>query len=308
MNSEPGKSTNEQTTPSQPPSPSAAINPEPPKPTIVDIKTEVINIKAKQATINATQASQQQQDPEKRLEDRIKKSDRLMILLTGVIALVGVLTWVEIHNGGITTAAQTDRIIEADDSLASATEASNRNSESALRRSLAESERVLSANIDASRNDLRAWVAALGITGVPALNQPWIVHIVAKNSGKTFAKRFRMQVRIARTVPPVTEPGFDDRMEAARSVSVLAPNGEYTSDTTVTGDNSDPHLPNPSQADLDAIRHTVVRFFAYGRMEYRDVFRVPHWTTFCFALTTNLAWESCSTHNDADDNEPKQAN
>ena len=223
----------------------------------------------------------------------------VMIFLTCVIAfgtLVSagaiVMQWREMVSGS----DQTDRIICADNRIAAAME-----------NSVGQAQQSLDASIDASHTDQRAWVAAVSIGGVPELGKQWIVTIKGKNTGKTFAKKFRMTTSVSRVAPPRTEPDFTERPVTDKSISILAPNGEYTSTATVTGDPNAPYpLANPTQDDLNSIRSEKVSFFAYGEMEYSDVFQVVHWTKFCFHLTRQMAWESCSIHNDTDNNPETQ--
>ena len=149
--------------------------------------------------------------------------------------------------------------------------------------------------------DQRAWVAAVSITGVPEINKPFIVKVVSKNTGKTFAKGFRAVVAVQKG----RKGKIDfDAIHGMRpeSISLLAPNGEYTSETTLTGENSNPHQNNPDQALLNGINTGDVQIVVWGRMDYTDIFKVAHWSTFCFSLGTQKTWQSCKEHNDADNN------
>jgi hypothetical protein len=168
----------------------------------------------------------------------------------------------------------------------------------------AESEKAIRATQDAMRLDQRAWVAAASISGVPELDKPFIIRVTAKNTGKTFAKQFKMAVVVSRVVTPNKIPNFGAELENAdhQSVSLLPPNGEYTSTNPITGDPSAPFPKNPTQDDLDRMKAGGIQFFVFGRMEYSDIFHKAHWSTFCFDLTQQAAWELCSEHNDADDN------
>jgi hypothetical protein len=67
----------------------------------------------------------------------------------------------------------------------------------------------------------------------------------------------------------------------------------------VSGNGSNPYLVNPNQSILDQINSGAYRVYVHGRIDYDDVFRQKHWTTFCFHLTDG-AWASCREHNDAD--------
>jgi hypothetical protein len=43
------------------------------------------------------------------------------------------------------------------------------------------------------------------------------------------------------------------------------------------------------------------RMYLYGRIEYRDIFKRPRWTTFCLYMASNFkSFEACETYNDAE--------
>jgi hypothetical protein len=139
------------------------------------------------------------------------------------------------------------------------------------------------------------------------VGQQWVITIKSKNTGKTFAKEFRMKATVAKVTSPRTQPDFSDKAIPYNSVSILAPNGEYTSTTVITGNADSPHpIANPTQTDIDLIKSGAIKFFAYGRMDYRDIFQISHWTIFCFHLSRDVKWESCAVHNDADSNPETQ--
>lgn len=166
-----------------------------------------------------------------------------------------------------------------------------------------DSEKAIRATQDAMRLDQRAWVAMASVTGALTLNQPWVVHLGARNTGKTFAKNFRERDFISRIPRKDAVPDFDPRnLIPYGSVSILPPNGDYTADIPVTGEDSNPHVDNPSQIDLDNIKSGDWSIYAFGKLEYDDIFRVHHWTTYCFFISRKDTWESCRQHNDADDN------
>jgi hypothetical protein len=159
---------------------------------------------------------------------------------TIVIAFATCYTYLEVHSGG----TQTDKIIAADERIAKAMESA-----------VGQAGNALNASIEASRTDQRAWVGAVAITGIPVIGSSWIVTITSKNTGKTFAKAFRMKATVAKVSPPHTDPDFTEEPVPYGSISILAPNGEYTSTNVVTGDAKSRHpIANPTQADLDLIR------------------------------------------------------
>ncbi len=254
-----------------------------------------------------------------------KLAERVMGYFTGVVAVCAILQ-IFILVGGT---GQTDRLIAAANIQAGAAQqiadASKRNAAAAesfstsarnIKDEISNAEAdfaTLAGNSAASiratqdqvRLDQRAWVAPIGITGAPALDQQFLIRIIAKNTGKTFAKKFRMGYAVQVGSNQVG-PQFDKVGEKSRifkSLSLLAPGSEYTSVSTVTGDGSEPRLPNPSLSDLEKFKSGERIVYAFGRMDYTDIFKKNHWTIFCFQLDRQLAWISCEKHNDADNNE-----
>ena len=167
----------------------------------------------------------------------------------------------------------------------------------------ADSEKAIKATQDAMRLDQRAWVSATSISGVPELDKPFILQIIARNTGKTFAKQFKMTVVFDKVVPPDKTPDFSAEIVGgvSRSVSLLSPSGEYTSIDPIADEGGTRSLV-PTQDYLDKIKAGGVHIFVFGRMEYSDIFHTAHWSTFCYDLTQKITWRACSEHNDADDN------
>jgi hypothetical protein len=146
--------------------------------------------------------------------------------------------------------------------------------------------------------DQRAWVAAVKTIGVPEVNKPFEITIQARNTGKTFAKRFTM-VTVTEPVIGNKQPDFRKEIPFKKnvaSVSLLAPNGDYLSTVSPTSGQS------LSQASMDDIKSGKFKIFVYGTITYDDVFNCPHWTKFCVHLQSDLKYESCDRHNDADEN------
>jgi hypothetical protein len=82
------------------PSPPPAIQSKDIEPSIPDWVFKVIGIKTKQSTVHQEQSEQEKHKAENAIVDRIKKSDRLMILLTAIIACTGIA-------GAVITTCQT---------------------------------------------------------------------------------------------------------------------------------------------------------------------------------------------------------
>jgi hypothetical protein len=56
-----------------------------------------------------------------------------------------------------------------------------------------------------------------------------------------------------------------------------------------------------------AIKSGIARLYAFGTINYKDIFGIPHWTHFCYSFDgegQNLTkWDSCPRYNDTDTNE-----
>ena len=153
------------------------------------------------------------------------------------------------------------------------------------------------------RLEQRAWVSVAQVSGLPEPNKQFVVQTTAVNSGRTFAKQFKM-ITIVQARAAGTEPSFDsEEGRAYDSLSLMPPNGVYTTKNTVTGDGSVPFIPNPTQADIDRIKAGQAEIFVFGKLDYDDIFRRHHWVIFCSKLNSDLAWVSCKEHNDADNND-----
>jgi type II secretory pathway pseudopilin PulG len=156
-------------------------------------------------------------------------------------------------------------------------------------------------SIEHARLDQRAWVAFVGISGIPAVNETLQVSVKARNNGKTFAKNFQMYVYFLDT-PAGQTPDFseDDKPHPGSSIFVLSPNGEWGSNTNVmqgitpTG--------KVTQEQIDNWKSGKRTFFVCAKLTYDDIFGVHHWTTFCNQLTTDFVYRAYEQHNDADNN------
>jgi hypothetical protein len=149
--------------------------------------------------------------------------------------------------------------------------------------------------------DQRAWVGVIDISGNPTLNQPFIVTVQAKNTGKTFAKKLRSYVYF-QSIPAGVQPSFssDDDPVVNQSMTLVAPGGDYKSQTDVLDEQE---ITIVTQAQLDDWKSGKKAFFASGKLFYEDIFGCSHWTTFCFYLRRNLqGYSNYKKHNDADDN------
>jgi hypothetical protein len=66
---------------------------------------------------------------------------------------------------------------------------------------------------------------------------------------------------------------------------------------------------------MKELRHWRKKVYVYGRVDYWDIFKKPHWTTFCSVMVImpataggmpeTINWLSCQTGNDADTEDEK---
>ena len=164
--------------------------------------------------------------------------------------------------------------------------------------------RQLNETKNTAHLDQRAWVGILGINGTPKLNEPFVVTVEAKNTGKTFARNLRGLIYF-QSINAGGPPNFsqDDlrRASATQSVSLVAPNGDYQIPTNLF---AQPEMQTVTQAELDDWKSGKKMFLAAGKIFYEDIFNCEHWTTFCFYLRRDLqGYLNHEQHNDADENQ-----
>jgi hypothetical protein len=276
-----------------------------------DWRTGFINyVKRK---VHERRAKKQNETPVDRAARHTANATIALAVFTIVLAGTSVGTvWIlknqliEMHEGGIDTHALADaskkQAKAAKDFSVSADSINSEisDAESDLYTMAGNSAGAIRATEGAMRLEQRAWVAAVNIAGVPVVGQPFITQVTAINSGRTFAKQFTMTSNV-QIGPAGMTPQFDqDTAKTYKSLSLLAPNGTYIAKNTITGEGSLPLLPNPTQTDLDNFKSGAREILIFGRMDYVDIFKNPHWSTFCFKLSGEIAWNACDGHNDAD--------
>jgi hypothetical protein len=247
---------------------------------------ETITQPTPQKLINPIEAPEKRQETaqsntEKNpLRDRPKWTDVAIVILTAGICYFAYVQSREMVNTGI----QTDKIIAADERLATAME-----------NSVKEASNSLKATIDQSHLDQRAWVGPIEATPVQDLKvggRP-IFGVVVTNSGKTPALNLQHMLRTdvykkgATFRPTYPSPSIE------RSISVLQPGMRITFVTNA--------VEGPvTQANIDTLKSGAYVIKYYGRMSYDDVFGGHHMTTFCLYIAPNLTGvSSCDSYNQA---------
>ncbi len=214
--------------------------------------------------------------------DEANLADYLIVLLTTVIAFWAGMTWLEMHNAG----QQTDKIIAADERIATAME-----------KTVGQARDALNASIEASRNDQRAWV---GITRIEIRSlqpgQKIEINTPLQNSGKTAAVDVRTRSFVHISDTPVNITAFvASRHDPFQARMTIFPNIQDANITIVS--------PFPySEAEIAAIKNGRKLMYAFGEIKYRDVFGRLHHTFFCgiYATTTPNNMRFCNEYNGAD--------
>lgn len=142
-----------------------------------------------------------------------------------------------------------------------------------------------------SRLDQRAWVTVSEITPSDETKSPWEISIVFKNTGRTPAKSFEVQL----AGEPVAKGGRPKATEDTYpGHGIIAPDGFVHSGLS----SSTPY--NWETTDL----------VIHGKISYDSIFGHRHWTQFCYyfipksASRTKGGFTPCDQGNDVDDNEP----
>jgi hypothetical protein len=149
--------------------------------------------------------NEQTHNPSQPPKDKLTKNDVVMIVLTGFIAFGTIVSavaigfqWHEMHEGGKDTtviAEAAKKQVGAASSFATSAEGVNTEigtAETDFAKMAKNSEKAIQATQDAMRSDQRAWVVVKGIEGTPQLGQPWEVHVVFANTGRTPAKKVKI--------------------------------------------------------------------------------------------------------------------
>jgi hypothetical protein len=284
------------------------IEPSQPEPEVRDTAAEVTNKQAEQATVSQQEHAQETDISDQVLLDRIKISDRWMILLTAVVAGTGLLgtiisffQWNSMQ-GQLkemqSNSAQTDNLLR-------------QNSEQS--KSLQDTSKTLDRTMRLAE---RAWLTVsfhgtiqftvgkpiafptelinFGKTPARQVHLDAVVTLLPRGRKLQFVysgvphSRVRLGVVLPRWVSPI--PRIPETLEVFRRVG----NTERTEPIILT---------DQLAADLKAGK---VLLIAHGKITYVDIFDVPHWGTACVVApfvepTAQDAWHSdCSAYNSHD--------
>ncbi|HUZ94903.1 MAG TPA: hypothetical protein VMU57_08320, partial [Edaphobacter sp.] len=160
------------------------------------------------------------------------------------------------------------------------------------------SEGTIKATQESMREDQRAWIGMMQVTGIPEVGKPFHATAVLANTGRTPAIDFVAQTRMI----PVVEgnkfvPNWKAKAPGIRSRTTLFPNQTFSS--TVKGSDNDVVV---DQASLDAVINTgKVKAYVFGRACYKDVFKRKHWLRFCDLYDpVGKDYIACAQYNEVD--------
>jgi hypothetical protein len=137
---------------------------------------------------------------------------------------------------------------------------------------------------DALKIDQRAWIGLMEIDGTPDTNNSFSIHGTFKNTGKTPAINVTMIAAIE-SVTKGTRPDIDgESRQEPRGKGLVMPTVEFS----FTG--------------TPLIFNERDDFYAHGKISYRDIFGVDHWTTFCQIMRSPGRYSPCGYHNEIDKN------
>jgi hypothetical protein len=240
---------------------------------------------------------------------------KVAVAMSAVAAFFVCLQWWEMHQGGIDThalavAADTqakkmtdmstaaDKIRQAAEDVVAQEGRIADNSQKAIEASNRQNKAALDATISQNRLDQRAWVGQIDATVSEVTEgRTATFTITLNNSGKTpalrMAPKFRSFVGTPATqnIIPSYGPTTGNNVRGGRGV--LQPNGRgllvQASDHQLT------------HVDIERLKAGEMVYWIFGRIDYEDIFKRAHTTTFCDFVETNLtSLAPCPTYNDAD--------
>jgi hypothetical protein len=166
----------------------------------------------------------------------------------------------------------------------------------------------LDVTIKNNRLEQRAWITisvdAEGWEIAETEPVSCVVHV--KNIGKTIAKKFEQNVVIT-VVPSDQRPNFSYPYKSYKTTTgILNPNDPFDRKILMLsrgGGILDP--PKLTKTQLEDLKAGKAYILAFGRIAYRDIYRVDHWVQFCTARTLvkgEYNYRECTEFNDVDDN------
>jgi len=134
-----------------------------------------------------------------------------------------------------------------------------------------------------------------------------VVHIV--NSGKTFAVNVKLAPLLTGTYDPkFTLPPKPQKFRPLQESdygppNIIPPNSAYAHNSTI--DNAKNDGRGFGQAEIDGLISGKEVVWMHGEITYDNIFKQPHWLTFCYYRTVSGGhprFETCKEGNDTDRN------
>ena len=235
--------------------------------------------------------------------NRTRMTDWLMVLATAVIAGTGILGWrilssqlEEMQAGSEYTRTLAEAAKTQAASTASIARATEKNAEATIQVAK-NAERSLKATQEALRLEQRAWVTVAGADFPKLLEAGRFlrIRVTFENTGRTPAKNVTAETTIAsvREGGKLTfrgEGGLD-----SLSHGLIPPNAKFFSDIL-----SKDQLDNVT---INLINANKLEIYVYGIAKYEDIFRIKHWTKYCYKLLPgDTIGGICTEHNEMDEN------
>jgi hypothetical protein len=157
----------------------------------------------------------------------------------------------------------------------------------------------------AFRLDQRAWLGVDYIRPVPLrpeVGKPFQVIVRLKNTGKTPARNI---IGTALAEPTANErPSYDYAGRKQFRRGVIASNAGGDIPINLSRSPNTGEVVPLTQETFDGLSRGDIKIFAHGKVDYEDIFGIPHWFTFCGKLNVPFDghFGACADHNDIDAN------
>lgn len=162
---------------------------------------------------------------------------------------------------------------------------------------VAQMKEAVKTQIAQNKLDQRAWMGITKVTGNMEIGKPIIIIIEFRNVGKTPAKKVTSSPVIVATEVR-DRPDFDyEKTLEKTSRGIVAPQQPIFIIRKAFSDWEDHHRDSLIKDVLSGTK----RFYVHGILDYEDIFKCPHWLTYCFFFNGE-SFIIDPEHNDTDDN------
>ncbi len=262
----------------------------------------------------------------KELLDRIKAGERWMICLTSLIFCVSAFQAFESWSNNRATTIQVDRLIDsayrvggAAESFALSSANINRGVMDAVDKIQAQADAVersrltsevnskaaLDATIAQSELDERGWVGVANLTVSVDPTQPIKVSTRVVALGKSPA--FDVTVKQGLIFLPKAQPVRLSDLVLSRPIlheGTVSPNTSFP----IREDGASPMTAEEKAAIGFVLDKSYIAYY-FGEVSYSDIFDFPHWTDFCYAITSGNSEDSapCGLYDKSDKSKPQES-